>query len=581
MSKLVITGRLLDNNSEPVRNNIIHLYDNHEKMLSCFKTTASGTFITNIDNVDISQYTFVFKRCEEIQDEYIEVSDANYTINVDPNLSSFYIGDIIFELPHEKEDTPINYTLSLGLTTIKSKLVGISGQLKYIFRKYTTEDIQKNYGFDQSVPLTGYNTFMMLLNGICPIYFKKVNSSLLAEINWDNYNFDKLASLPNVRVYFDKDFALTRLELQYRKTFHSSLANSDKEPVKVYFPYKPNFKRGLRVANSCFAIFGETVYHLGIGHFYGATYSQNVHDYLSDTILIHLLKPHCKYIRKITFEIGNNKITGQSGVLNVSALTADSINQLIYDTQTSLNPFTFKPREPLCESHHFAKAQQISYKIIRKCVREFLDIHRDSIIKDWKHIHLFYLERHRNSPFYKPWFNSNNNDNFIDSLELGGSSLNKGPRSNVPQRTKYLPEDPEVKAMPWIARDPEGPSNDDFRWIELDISYHIHLVTFYHSWVHRSQHYRSDISIPITDLNFTPITTNNYGKGLNGGISNNDAELQESILRILADFPLKEYSVMEMSGVYYRIVEEFGKVSDQLVNYSINPTTDIQSSTVI
>ena len=320
--KLILSGRLFDHNNEPLPILLIHIYYN-DHLISCFQTSSNGNFVTTtiIETPEnsLSQYDLVLKRCNS---DNVEIAELTYSINPDPYNNAYYVGNISFSAVPQTEDVPVEYTFNIVKTVVKSKLTEFWGDVRNLFTSKTSAEVQAMYGFG-SVPLTSQNTFKMLLNGICPIYFKYSNGDILAEVNWDNYNFDKLRSLPNTRLYFKvgntaNDLpTLVRMELEYRKTLNSSSSPSDKEPVRVYTPTQPNFETKLRVANSAFAIFGEVVFHLGMGHVYGARFAEHYHEYLIGTALEGLLGPHCNYIRKITFEIGNDTVTGQHGVLNL------------------------------------------------------------------------------------------------------------------------------------------------------------------------------------------------------------------------------------------------------------------------
>jgi hypothetical protein len=584
--KLILTGILFDPDNQPIDNGKIHLYNDQDKFLSVFETDSRGNFRTELTLP--STDNLIFRQCRETQlfenkflfKERTEIAEAKYMMVGQINNDVMNIGMMTLSTPYPKERVPLSYWFNLGKTVISSVLTKKFDDLKHKFSgssSYTSADVQDAYGFG-SVPLTGENTFKMLTNGICPIYFKRSEDGLLlAEVNWNRYNFDKLASLPNVKVFFDDSLSqsspdLIRIELQYRRTLYAS---DDNEPVRIYLPNQDDFLIGLRAANSAFVVYGQTVFHLGLGHVYGAKYAQDVHDYLQGTVLGDLLMPHCQFIRKITFDLGDIIVTGEQGVINVSALNANGISQILLDTIAAINPFTYQPRTPMSDEHYFAKIQNLSYNIIREAVHEYISKNRKRIIKDWKSIHRFYLERYQSSPLFRSW-NGENINNYIDTNEIGGY-----PRENVPARTKYHDTDIEVKAMPWIARNPAGPEEFDLYWIELDISHYIHLVSDYHSFVHRSQHYSEAGSPPITDLNFSPITINNYGEGLNGGITIDEANRQQAVLKTLTEFPAHKYALVKADSVYPGLTQRFKDATSEFISYKIDPNREIQVSSVI
>lgn len=597
---LTVVGSLFDDNHDPIREGTIHLYTDQNKFLAVFTTDREGNFNVNLKSPLPPQ--LIFRQCQEksmladldgISEQLrkdmaflkgrTEVAEITYLVVAEIVNSTMNVGQLTLSSPYPKEQVPLSYWFNLGSTVAHTFLLKGLDSIKHKISssaEYTSADVQAAYGFG-SVPLTAENTFKMLTNGICPIYFKRsVDGFLLAEINWDPYNFDKLGSLPNTKLLFDDGVSksnppLVRLELQYRKTLHASSLDEDKEPVRISTPDSPDFLTELRAANSAIGVLGETVYHLGIGHVYGAKYAQDVHDYLQGTVLGELLIPHCQFIRKITFDIGDSVI--MKGVLDASALNINGIGQLIVDTVAAMNPFTYKPRRVMHDEHYFAKIQRQGYDVIRRAVHEYLSKYRKRVLRDWNAIHLFYADRHRSFPYYRPW---NNEDvltaGYIDTYEIGGF-----PRQYVPERTKFRETDPAVKAMPWIARDPNGPSETDFFWIELDLTYFIYLVTIYHAWIHLSQS-RSDANAPpLTDLNFSPITINNYGAGLNGGITVEEADLQESVLKTLCDFPAEKYALINMAGVYPGLSRRLQEATPQFIQNKLDPQQQIYVSGVI
>jgi len=566
---VIFSGRLFNNEECPISNQRIYLYGQDDQFLLKFRTTSDGYFTFDLPSAQSSIIFRLYQNNKTLEIKYYIPAD----INASPYTTTpFDIGSLYFLYPNSEENAPLSYLLDIGITAVGTGLMkGIHMLKRKLFGgSYTTADIQRDYGFGM-VELTHENTFGLLTNGICPIYFKRgTNNQLIAEVIWDKYNLDKLYSLPNVKVCFENNTTINYIQLEYRKTLYSS---NDKEDIRIYYPNSDNFDIGLRAANSAFTLYGEAVFHLGMGHIYGAKYAQYVYDYLRHTCLGDLLLPHCHLIRKITFNIGDKFITGEEGVINISALNINGIDELLSDTISTINPFVYKPREPLWEGHYFAKAQKLGYNIIRRTVREYLLKHRDRIISEWRSIHQFYHKRHRSSPIYRELEDL---PQYVDVNEISGSG-----RRNVPSQTKYYETDGNVRTIPWICKNSDGPEENDLYWIELDISHYIFMVTVYHSWIHRAQHYNGAGSPPITDLNFSPITINNYGEGINGGITMEEADQQEFILKILSDFPSKKYSLVKSKQVIPELVLNFREAADEFLNCKINVNSEIQVGCVI
>ncbi len=580
------TGRLFDQNDEIIIHGIVHLYTNDNTFLVCFLTNSDGYF--KFDLKPPFPSSLIFRLCKEQKlftrlDNYCQRTEISEVIyNFDPSKKD--IGPLFLSTQYPEEQVPIAYLAALATAkahtqTMKTTYDAIHGSDP----NYNSSNVQAAYQFG-TVDLTPDNTYRMLTNGICPIYFKRSSKGyLMAEVNWDRYDMDKLASLPNVKLYFDdccckNDIpVLDLIELEYRNTLVASSSKKNKDLIQTFKPKDEQFLSALRVANSAFMAFGETVFHFTLGHMYCGKYSQDVHDFLSGTSIFELIAPHCQYVRKITFDIGggpNGIITGDHGILNVTALSPIGISQLISDTIASVNPFTYCPRKPMSKHHKFAHIQHICYRLIRKAVKKYIQTNEARIRTEWRQIHRFYKRRHQHSPYWRPWMG--NIDKFEDQREIGGYG-----RKHLPKQTKCTPKNTKVQAMPWIAKNKDGPQKHDLYWMELDISHYIHLASDFHSSLHISQTRTTTDTPPLTDLNFSPIAVNNYGDGLNGGISVDEANLQEFLLRILGDFPAANYALVSAPGVYSGLVERFEKAAKKLIANDLNPATEIYVSAVI
>lgn len=163
---------------------------------------------------------------------------------------------------------------------------------------------------------------------------------------------------------------------------------------------------------------------------------------------------------------------------------------------------------------------------------------------------------------------------FEDQREIGGYQ-----RKHAPRRSVFKGE--QVQSMPWIARNRDGPEAHDLYWIELDVSYFIHLASDFHSSLHISQTRTTTETPPLTDLNFSPITVNDYGAGLNGGITVAEANMQEYLLRILGYFPAADYALINAPGVYSGLAERFRAAAPELAANNLDPATEIYVSTLI
>ena len=386
--------------------------------------------------------------------------------------------------------------------------------------------------------------------------------------------------MPNVKLFYKKDFKqdespqLEQIHVQFRETKDPSKQYGE---LKIYTPDNFNFEEALRIANSVFMIYGETVYHLSIGHVYGAQVANAAFDYLQGTKLGELILPHCQFIQKISFELGKAAIFGENGILHKSALSLKGIAQLIDDTVASIDPFTFEPRKVMCQDHNFARGQRLHYNIVKDSVKEFIDNNWEAIVKDWPLIHKFFLTLHKKSPLYRPWDGLPlETAQWYDANEMGANE-----NFQVPARSKFDLSDSEVRSIRWVAKNPAMPESNDKAMLKAFVAHYIHLVTFWHSWIHRTQYAENTLFPNLLDVNFTPITLADYGKGAFGGIDIQTAISQHRFAEVFAKFDVSKYALVESPKVYPGLIRRIKAAASDYLSLGIDPLKEIAFSTVI
>lgn len=600
--KFSLEGRLFDPSGEVAGKQRFHVYDTDNKYLAYGKTGTDGRFYVEIKTPAAleQKVSLIFRICQDVK-----LVDAHPELGKDPVLCrnfSFFrgrketaevvetfvldkikkdIGEVHMEEPYEKEKVPLRYTFDILKAVIPSKFTSFIEKTKEkldFFDQHDIGDVLKAYEV-KGTPLTFENTWKLITNGICPLYLKEEGEFFIAEVNWDRYEFDKTKSLANIKVFFKKndtkDPVLTRIDVQFRETLHPSSSEEDKTEVKTYLAEDENIAEGLRIANASFHVFGQTVYHLAIGHVYGSNAATAAYDYLAGHPLGDLLLPHCQFIQKISEELGRPVIFEEDGVLNASALSVKGIAHLISDSLASRDPFSFKPRTPINDSHVFAKVQNHHYSLLKEAVKEYFDEHWKEMAEDWKPVHGFFRTLFRRSPIYRPW----EGDNFAkaswrDKNEIGGKE------EGLPPREQYKELDEGVRSIRYIAKNVEGPAFGDREMMEDFIVDFIHHVTIWHSWIHRSQYVTTKDSPDVSDVNFAPLSLGNYGQGPYGGIAMKDAIHQLEVISIFDNFSVENYRLLEAKNVYPGIVKRVEAESYGYFENGIDPM-EIQVSTVI
>jgi hypothetical protein len=159
--------------------------------------------------------------------------------------------------------------------------------------------------------------------------------------------------------------------------------------------------------------------------------------------------------------------------------------------------------------------------------------------------------------------------NWEDASEIGGLAQNVAvPRVNN-------------KSFRWIAKSMKGPEAHDFEMIGRFCADTLYRVTFWHSWIHRSQYAVNDLAPHTMDLNFSPITVNEYGQGFFGSISEREANGQLEIGATFRNFPVKDYSILKAEGVDSGLVSRILEAKERYLQCGINVEEELQFGTVI
>lgn len=599
-----VEGILFHYDSDRAIKQHFHVYNEENVYLGHGKTGKDGRFYVEIRYPAALQQkiTLIFRLCREDnpvhrheklrKDEVLcrhfsfykgrtEVAQTVETFVLDKLKKD--LGEVHLERPYKKEQVPLRYKVNIATASVASQVTAFLEKIKEkmdFFDTHDIDDVIKAFGFS-STELTSENTWKMITNGICPIYLKEEEEHYVAEVDWSRYEFDKLQALADIKVWFKKsvesDPVMDRIEVRFRETLEPSSRPEDYTPIQTYSPDQENFEEGLRIANCAFHVFGQTVFHLGIGHIYGANAAIAAFDYLPGHPLGSLLLPHCHFIRKISKEIGGPIIFEEDGVLNVSALSVNGIASLISDALASLDPFSFKPRSPINDNHTFAKVQKHHFEVLKSAVKEYFDENWDQMVKDWAPVHGFFRRMFKNSPSYRPWGEENSAKfKWRDSSELGDCR-----DEQLPPRVTYRSTDEGVRSFRLIAADEHVPLPGDREFIEHFVVDFIHHVTIWHSWIHRSQYLSSESSPSVADVNFAPLSLSFYGKGDYGGISMEDAIHQLEIASVFSRFNVGNYALVDGEGVYSGIIKKVKEAAKGYFSLGIDPFQEIQVSTVI
>lgn len=439
----------------------------------------------------------------------------------------------------QKESPPLSYMIRIAKAVVKASFISTLEKIKHFLFSTPFEQIRDEFNI-QSHKVTEENFINFILNGIPTLDFKQEEDYLTAEINWDSVEFDQTNNLANVKIFLEKDSAgklkLAKFTLQYRTTLNSSDDPQDKGPVTTYYPESNHFVEGAKNALASLHLYGQTNKHLA-DHKYGVFVSQAALDTLPGTTIGKLVLPFCSLIRTITDQLGVSAISGNTGILNLSALSVGGINTILTEAQMLVDPFLERPKDEINSDHTYAIGYNIFYKAMKQMVTQYLEDNWNTIQSEaeWKALHRFFARLHQSSPDYLP---------------RGFENKESDESSDLPKRTKYREDDEVVRSIRPVAVNPEGPEEQDFEMISRFLAHLLTILMFDHSWEHYSQ-FITTINAPSSDdPDFAPIAPRTGVDGPCAGMSEGDIFTQMRIAKTFKEFSEeREYLLLEWPWV--------------------------------
>lgn len=597
-----VTGKLFDFYEQPLKKQEIKVYDYNNNEIGEIKTSSTGRFNIKLNCVRNETIHLTLKYTQatknrSMTERVISFVNGNGFLNNDNetqevkcsfnargkvDLKNIYIRD-----KRNEEIPPGSYLEDAACAVLKadSNLALAKASTLLVHRANnpwweSLSTLQENLGI-APIPMTSQSVWHSLTEGIRASYnFRKKGNELTARFVWP-YERDKRKSLPEVKVVFvDRDAAcpqIKKIKVKFSETLNPAKIKEKMGPTITYRPERVKFEEGLLILNSVILLDGQIKDHLSFGHLYGAQVAQKAFDNLEGTTFgDKLLLPFCSLIRFISYQAGDSQIFGGKGILNRSGLSQGGIWQKCYDTLGGIDFATFEPREPINDSHKFAHAQKIYFEMLRRKITQFIDANWDAIsTSDWKAIHKFFKELHKNSADYCPVEEGFPKDgDYLDPSEIEGWG-----NPNAPARTKDRDSDEKVRSMRPVATNPEGPNETDREMIIRFAMHYIHFVTFRHTMAHHSQ-FKGTSAPHSMDLNYSPISLENYGMGPQGCISYNDAMEQLRLGEVFKNFPEENYSLLRSKLVPEQIIEGLREIREDMEKYGVDIST-IMVSTVI
>jgi hypothetical protein len=400
----------------------------------------------------------------------------------------------------ELEGTPDDYSVgrtlqgydaASGLVPIKAKHV-ITNTLHP--DQPTLPEIQAAYPPNLTIKLDrknpGYTRsdeyfVLRVLNGMNPCLLKRNKQNpnqFKTAFNWDNYEKDNDHDLNNVEAFFelkDNNLVVTAITVQSR--YPDSL--SPHSPLKDPVTYNPKdgekwlqAKRIFRT-NSFFA--AEMIEHYIKAHLQMEQYTIAAFRNLRKNPVRLILAPHVKSLVNINQRADEVLVSPTIGLVTTNGpLSPASVVQICKESMATYDWKGWKPRQPLCESHTFAKIANLYWQVLTEYIDAFFANYQDEIVKEWVEIHRLSDDLVQHSVAYQPhqpcgsaadsdydWYDHNE----LDNSDIPRVTVNGTVKATRPVTISDQPQETDIDNLKQLCR------------------YIVFHITLWHSWVNDAQ----------------------------------------------------------------------------------------------
>jgi len=340
---------------------------------------------------------------------------------------------------------------------------------------------QKNPGYSRSDEyfvsrvLNGMNPCLMKRNKHNPNLFKTA-------FNWDNYEKDDDHDLNNVEAFFElKGGKLVPTAITVQSRYPDSyLPHSRlKDPVTYTPKDEEKWLQAKRIfrTNSFFA--AEMIEHYIKAHLQMEQYTIAVFRNLRKNPVRLILSPHVKSLVNINQRADEVLVSPTIGLVTTNGpLIPASVVQICKESMATYDWKGWKPRQPICESHTFAKITNLYWQVLTEYIDAFFEDYQEEIVKEWGEIHRLSDDIIEHSVAYQPsqpcGSSLDNDYDWYDYNELDKPDI---PRTTV---------NGKVKATRPITNS-DKPSAEDIQNLKEFCRYVVFFITLWHSWVNDSQ----------------------------------------------------------------------------------------------
>lgn len=405
----------------------------------------------------------------------------------------------IVEQGDPPQSFPIGRSVLLAKVVAPLELAKQKHFLEYRLNKNlpSLEQIQKDYPENLSMRLErehpGYTRSdeyfgERMLNGATATVFDKDESHpgwLRLYHHWNSYELDGIHALPNVDMRFEiRNEKLYPVQITLHLRAPGATApNSPTEKITLTPQDGDRWMQAKRMARVSAALSAELDNHLVATHLNIEQYAIPAYRNLRKSPLRYLLFPHIKEVVLINYS-ANSFLLGPTGyVTRASALTESASTQRISQVLGTLDWKNWKPIQPICETHTYAKIANLYWEVLKEYVDDFFRQNEDEIVEHWYEVNLFSQElvQHSVPDFLCQYLKKNVKDR---------PGENRGWFNPEERMDISIPRH-KVNGIP-IALRPitltNIPMSSDFANMKQVCAYVIYHATFKHTWANALQY---------------------------------------------------------------------------------------------
>lgn len=404
------------------------------------------------------------------------------------------------------------------------------------------EAIQKFFG-SSNLKVSEESFKDMIINGIGQTNFLTNDSGdLIQIIDWGPFELKKTPLLANV-------FAVWRKENDTLRLKELTVKQQDQEAVTATAE-DPNFLKNVYDAMCAVLVKTEAEEHLGKGHLINGMIALALFREVKKRHPIRkFLEPVLSKVLHINF-YGSKLIFGKDGVLAISKLKPNGINQVLLKTLSSTDYTYFEPRKPIVEEDRFAKAGLLCWEEATKSVDQFFEENEPFIVEQWDQIYRLSETLVRHSPEYQPLL--------TEDLREKGYRWYDSREVEEPDMPGRVVRDGKLRAFRPITLVDSNPQKEDLEHLKQFCRF-VLFMNFRHFVIHRSQEpWATNLqvaSLAPEDSNFE-----NFGntKPVN-------AAKQMAVAKTLVEYEPTELILENKKGeIYIPYVENLKKIADEL-----------------